>query len=188
MAGAKQSSGIPDHVQATIDKIASVHERHQRRATRAQRFVERSVSWIATPRFIAVLTIGIVVWVFANLILARSGCAFDPPPFEILQDIGEAVALYITILILVTAQREKEIGEHREQLTLELAILSEQKSAKIIQLIEEARRDNPLISDRHDPVAKELSVPADPEAVLDAIKTTHGAIRGQQQSGELDGS
>jgi uncharacterized membrane protein len=179
--------GVPDHIQQTIDTIASVHVRHQRQATRAHRFLEGAVTWVARPAFIVLLTVFVAGWVAANLLLAAKGQAFDPPPFPILQDIGTLTALYITVLILITAQREKEIGEHREQLTLELAILSEQKSAKIIQLIEEARRDNPLIDDRHDAQAAELAVPADPEAVLDAIKDTHGQMREDGSVGDTPG-
>ena len=181
--GTDERGGVPDHIQQTINTIAGVHVRHQRQATRAHRFVEGAVGWVARPGFIALLTVFVAGWVAANLILAAKGQAFDPPPFPVLQDIGTLTALYITVLILITTQREKEIGEHREQLTLELAILSEQKSAKIIQLIEEARRDNPLIGDRHDAEAKELSVPADPEAVLDAIKDTHGQMRDAENLG-----
>jgi uncharacterized membrane protein len=171
-----EHGGVPDHIQQTINTIASVHVRHRRQASRAHRFVESTVALVARPGFIALLTMFVAGWVAANLILATENRAFDPQPFPILQDIGTLAALYITVLILITTQREKEIGEHREQLTLQLAILSEQKSAKIIQLIEEARRDNPLIGDRHDAEAAELAVPADPEAVLDAIKDTHGQM------------
>jgi uncharacterized membrane protein len=61
----------------------------------------------------------------------------------------------------------------REQLNLELAILSEQKTAKVIQLPEESRRDNPLIRNRVDQEAEAMAQPADPQSVLDAIKETH---------------
>jgi uncharacterized membrane protein len=138
--------------------------------------IERAVRSVARPVFIIGLTAAIAAWICGNLLLNPFGRAFDPPPFPILQDIGTGLALYITVLILITAQREKEIGEHREQLTLQLAILADQKNAKIIQLIEEARHDNPLIGDRVDAEATKLSVPADPAAVLDAIKGTHGKI------------
>jgi uncharacterized membrane protein len=168
-------SPVPDHIQQTIDTIAGVHARHSREATTAHRFLQGTVSWVARPHFIALLTVFVAGWIVANLGLDDR--AFDPPPFSILEVIATLGALYITVLILITAQREKEIGEHREQLTLELAILAEQKSAKIIQLLEEARRDNPLIGDRHDAEAAELAVPSDPKAVLDAIKDTHGALR-----------
>jgi uncharacterized membrane protein len=168
--------GVPEHIQQKIDTIADVHARHSRQATRAERFIERSVQWVARPRFIVGLTAAIAAWVAVNLLLNPTNRAFDPPPFPILQDIGTGLALYITVLILITAQREKEIGEHQEQLTLQLAILSDRKNAKIIQLIEEARHDNPMIGNREDLEATKLAVPADPAAVLDAIKDTHGRI------------
>jgi uncharacterized membrane protein len=177
-------AAVPEHIQQTIDTIASVHARHMREATRAHRFMHVTVSRVARPGFIALLTVIVAGWIAVNLFL--NDRAFDPPPFAILQDIGTLTALYITVLILITAQREREIGEHREQLTLQLAILAEQKSAKIIDLIEEARRDNPLIGDRHDAEAAELAVPADPEAVLDAIKDTHGALRDTEPADEAE--
>jgi uncharacterized membrane protein len=178
-----RKSPVPDHIQQTIDTIASVHARHMREATRTHRFVQGIVSWVARPLFIVLLTVFVAVWIALNLLLGDRG--FDPAPFPILEVIGTIGALYITVLILITAQREKEIGEHREQLALQLAILAEQKSAKIIQLIEEERRDNPLISDRNDVEAAALAVPADPEAVLDAIKDTQGALR-EGESGAHD--
>ena len=78
----------------------------------------------------------------------------------------------MTILILTTQRREDELAGLREQLILELAILTEQKSAKIIALLEELRRDAPNISDREDRQAEALSTPADPNAVADALKET----------------
>jgi uncharacterized membrane protein len=54
-------------------------------------------------------------------------------------------------------------------LILELAILSEQKIAKVIQLLEESRRDDPNIRDRRDPEAETMGQAADTRSVLDAI-------------------
>ena len=51
--------------------------------------------------------------------------------------------------------------------------LSEQKTAKVIQLLEEVRRDSPHIHDRVDQEAEVMARPADPQSVLDSIKETH---------------
>jgi hypothetical protein len=64
-----------------------------------------------------------------------------------------------------------------DQLILELAILNDQKTSKIIELLEEARRDNPAIVDRVDPEASAMSSPSDTHAVLDAIKVVHEDIK-----------
>jgi uncharacterized membrane protein len=78
----------------------------------------------------------------------------------------------VTVIILTTQRRADSLASLRAQLTLELAILGEQKTAKVIDLLEEHRRDNPLIANRHDPEASDMAKPADPEAVLEAIATT----------------
>ena len=87
---------------------------------------------------------------------------WDPPPFNWLQGLVGLLALYDTVLILITQRRDDLLASYREQLTLELAILGEQKAAKIIALLEEMRCDNPNLRDRVDVEAEAMSVPADP--------------------------
>jgi uncharacterized membrane protein len=69
---------------------------------------------------------------------------------------------------------------------LELVILSEQKTAKVIQLLEEIRRDNPLIHNRVDQDADAMAQPTDPSSVLDAIGEIHAEP--ERISGSTDGS
>ena len=95
------------------------------------------------------------------------------------------MSLYLVVLILATQRREYQLAQLREQLTLELAILSEQKTAKVIQLLEESRRDNPLIRNRIDQEADAMAQPADPQSVLNAIKETHAEA--EQISGGANG-
>lgn len=112
-----------------------------------------------------------MLWIMCNVGMMLSGRpAWDDPPFAWLQGAFGFLALYVTILILTTQRREDQLAGYREQLTLELAILGEQKSAKIIALLEEMRRDSPLLKNRIDEEATAMAVAADPQAVLDAIK------------------
>jgi len=101
----------------------------------------------------------------------------DPSLFAWLGGMVSLTALYMTTLILSTQRREDQLVGHREQLTLELAILGEQKSAKIIELLEEMRRDDLSLRNRVDHEAAAMSTPADPQAVLDAIKDSHEEVR-----------
>jgi Transaldolase/Fructose-6-phosphate aldolase len=52
------------------------------------------------------------------------------------------IALYLAAMILMTQRHDDEMATRREQITLELAILSEQKSSKITALLEEFRRND----------------------------------------------
>jgi uncharacterized membrane protein len=123
------------------------------------------------PGFAAALTISIALWVSANVAARLLGLwVVDPPPFVWLQGAVTTGALYVAILILTTQRREEQLSSQRGQLMLELAILNDQKSSKIIELLEEFRLDNPMIADRTDNEARAMSTPSDHRAVMDAIK------------------
>ena len=163
-------SDLPTHIETTIGAITDMQARHQRRATPSQRAFALLAGAMARPRYIGVLTLFIAGWILANLFATKLGFrAWDPPPFEWLQGLVSAAALYTTAVILIAQKREDELGALREQLTLELAILSEQKSAKAIELLESLRRDSPAVPDRDDPEATAMARPADPLSVADAL-------------------
>ena len=164
---------LPAHIEDTVQAIARLHVEHEARASPLQRFVDRLTARAGRPAFVALLTVVVVFWMVLNFAMIAAGRKpFDEPPFFWMQGLVASTALYMTALILTTQRREDELMNHREQLTLELAILSEQKSAKIIALLEEQRRDNPNLKNRHDEEAVALSTPADPNSVLDAIMSS----------------
>jgi uncharacterized membrane protein len=174
---AEETPILPAHIEDTIRAIAQLHAEHYNQATPLQRVVDRVTAAVGRPRFVGLLTVIVVAWIGLNLaLLVLHRTPLDAPPFSWLQGAVSLVALYTTVLILVTQRREDQLAAHRDQLTLELAILSEQKSAKIIQLLEEMRRDTPFLSNRVDDEAAAMSVAADPQSVLDAIKNSHEAL------------
>jgi len=178
---------LPEHIEKTVVALAELHAEHHRRAPRIQRIVNRLVRLVSRPRFVAMVTAFVAGWIVLNLVLGRFGAGFDAPPFPTLQGVVQLAALYITVLILITQRHEDELIERRQQLTLEMVMLSEQKNAKIVELIEEMRRDNPMIKDRVDPDAEALAVPADPHTVLDAIKEKQGEMLAAVKAGHAAG-
>lgn len=170
---------LPAHIDDTVQAIARLHIDHRRGSTGLQRIVERLTRFFSRPRAAGLLAAVVALWIGVNLGLGAAGISpFDPAPFNGLQSLTGVVALFMTVFILVTQRREDELSELREQLTLELAMLSEQKTAKLIELVEELRRDLPNVRNRWDAEAVSLSRPADPEAVLDALKENQLDARG----------
>ena len=165
---------LPTHIEDTIRSIARLHAEHHQAATPLQRVVDRLTALVGKPRFIGVLTCVAMLWLGSNLLALWSGITVvDPPPFPWFDGVVSLLALYIALFILTTQRRADQLAQHREQLTLELAILSEQKTAKVIELLEEMRRDNPNLRNRVDHEAAAMAIPADPQAVLEAIKSSH---------------
>ena len=48
-------------------------------------------------------------------------------------------------------------------------LLTEQKATKLINLMEELRKDLPMVKDRHDTEAEALQQPTNPDQVLAAL-------------------
>jgi len=172
---------LPPHIEQTVQAIARLHQAHHERATSIERFVDRLTGLVARPAFIGVIVLAVIGWMAANLLLRRYvGWSLDSPAFPWLQGAGELVAIVITTLILTSQRRKDELSELREQLTLELATMTEQKVAKLIALMEELRRDSPQLANRVDTEAEQMSAPADPETVAEAIKEKVGGEPGTE--------
>jgi uncharacterized membrane protein len=165
-------------IEDTVSAIAKIHAEHYRQAGPVQKAVAAATAALGRPGFVGVLTILVVGWIALNIGLQATGHEPpDPPPFAYLSGAVSLGALYLAAIILATQRHDDELASHREQLTVELAILSEQKAAKIIRLLEELRRSDPTQSDEMDVEAEAMATPADPQAVLDAIKSTHKELR-----------
>jgi uncharacterized membrane protein len=168
-----QGRGLPPHIEVAVHSIAELHARHEQEASSLQRAFGTITSSVASSWFFAALTCLIISWAAFNLLAEALGYEpFDPPPFPWLTFALTLGSLYVVILIYATQRREDQLAQLREQLTLELALLSEQKTAKVIQLLEEFRRDIPLVENRVDKQADAMAEPADPEQVLEAIQET----------------
>jgi uncharacterized membrane protein len=164
-------TNFPDHVDKAVRSVTQLHSEHHGRTTSPQRAVNNVAAVIGRPWFIALVGFFVVAWIAANLIAARLGVeAIDPPPFAWLEVAATLFSLLLVVLLLVAQKHEDELNAHRDTLTLELAILTEHKIAKVIQLLEELRRDSPHVRDRDDPQAQQMAEPADAGSVLAAVR------------------
>lgn len=159
-----------DPVSHTVQTIADLHVRAERKVPRSQRAVEAATAFVGRPRFLF-LTLGFVaVWVAINETAHLADrTAFDVPPFFWLQGLVALSALLMTTMVLITTNRQARLAERRAQLDLQINLLTEQKITKLIALIEELRRDLPNVHNRDDPEAERMQEAADPHAVLVAL-------------------
>jgi uncharacterized membrane protein len=167
---AQDRKDVAEEVRETAEAIAALHAAHRAGRSRVQAAVERLLTHLSMPAFLAVVTGLVGVWIAANELLPPFGyAAFDPRPYPLLVDLLTLFAVYVALAVLAGQRRLAELGELRSQVNLEHTILAERKASKMIALLEELRRDHPAIGDRRDREAEELAQPADPQQVVDAI-------------------
>ena len=172
-----QGRGLPPHIEKAIQSIAQLHAAHREGTTPLQRILRKTAALLGSPWAIGVVTALAIGWVCLNLLAPMLGFrALDPPPFGWFGHAVSLSSLYMVVLIYATQRHDDQLAQLREQLTLELALLGEQKTTKVIQLLEEFRRDIPLVHNRVDRQADAMSEPVDPQRVIEAIKETHGEV------------
>jgi uncharacterized membrane protein len=170
------AESLPGQVSHNIRAITALHEREQQKLGESQRLFERLGAHMARPYYLMTILIVVIAWIGGNALLQWSGRApFDGPPFALLQGLITLTALVTTGIVLSAQARAARFEKQREHLDLQLNLVTEQKVTKIIDLLEELRRDLPMVRDRHDPVAAELQRQTNPHLVLSAIEES-GAV------------
>ena len=159
------------HADEAIEAIADLERDAQQAISRHQRWIARVTNRIGQPPTFYLVVAFVVLWIGANLMVqSATGKTFDPPPFPWLEGIVSLSGLLVAILILTTANRVAQIDTQRDKLTLQINLLNERRTAKIIRMLDELRRDSPQVPTHNDPEVHQLSEPTDTQAVARAIE------------------
>jgi uncharacterized membrane protein len=72
--------------------------------------------------------------------------------------------------VLIHQARQEQVSEERSHLMLQLNLITEQKIAKLIALVEELRTDLPNVKNRADLEAEIMQQTIDPQAILEVLQ------------------
>jgi uncharacterized membrane protein len=160
----------PELLSQNIDAILEFYTREEQKISRSQRILENVSGFIGQPVFLGIILLFVALWMLANAVLRQLGMAeFDPAPFFWLQGMVGLGALLTATVVLIKQNRLGKLEEQRAHLDLKVTLLTEQKAAKIINMLEELRRDLPDVKNRHDPEAAVLQKSMKPDQVIAAL-------------------
>jgi uncharacterized membrane protein len=133
--------------------------------------IEKVTASIGQPWALNVILGAVMLWVVINTLGSKAGLpVVDPPPFSWLQGVVSLSALLVATMVLTTQNRQAKRAFQRGNLELQVNLVSEQKIAKMISLLEELRRDLPSVRDRVDLVADAMAEAVDPQAVITGLE------------------
>jgi uncharacterized membrane protein len=155
-----------------VESVASIRARAELRLDKHQRIMEVLTASLGRPRTVYAISALVLGWITVNVLAPRvlGWKCIDPPPFFWLQGTVALAALLMTTLVLITANRQTRNAEERSHLDLQINLLAEHKVAKLIALVEELRRDLPMVRDRIDHEANAMQEAVDPHAMLEALE------------------
>jgi uncharacterized membrane protein len=162
---------VSEHVARNVQAITAIHRQAERNLSSHQRAIESGTALLGRPASLYVVVAVVALWIAGNALGPRMGVpVLDPPPFSWLQGLIGLAGLLTATMVLVTQNRQVRLSERRMHLDLQINLLTEQKTTKLIELIEELRRDLPDVRDRRDAEAEVMQQAAEPLEVIAALE------------------
>ena len=162
---------LPGLAKDNLELVASFHDREDAAISGIQLAIERISAFFGSPWYFAFCVLFISSWMIVNYWGAHAGWRMvDEPPFSLLQGLVSSNALLLTVAVLIRQNRMARMADHRSHLDLQINLLTEQKAAKILKIVDELQRELSALRGRPDAQVEELSKPADANALLHAIK------------------
>lgn len=160
---------LPAQVVKNIETVIGFQAKQERNVAFHERIVGRIAAFFGKSQFLYAQLIFFASWWIYSKFLA------DQLPLPLLKlDLHEMgvdiAALLIATGVLVQQSRQDRLAEQRSHLTLQINLLTEQKIAKLIKLMEELRADLPNVRERYDWEAETMQQETDPQVVLDILQ------------------
>ena len=162
---------LPPSVSENIDTITAFYQRHEEHMSVPQTIIEKMSVILGSPGYVAASVIFMIGWIVANLVALELGYEeVDEPPFFWLQGIIAVNAFIISTTVLIRQNRMQKLAEHHARLDLQVNLLTEEKTSKIIAMLDALRRDMPGMPSATDQEASDMAQPTDAQAVLAVIE------------------
>ena len=160
---------LSEQVVKNIEAIIGFQTKQQQKLPLRERFIELIAAFFGKSEFLYLQLLFFSSWAICSN-LAPQLLPFGLPLFDV-QEMGiDIAALLIATGVLVQQTRQDKLAEQRSHLILQINLLTEQKIAKLIELMEELREDLPTIRDRHDLEAQIMQQATDPQVVLNILQ------------------
>ena len=165
-----QKYPLPEHVVTNIEKVIGFQTKQENSVPLSEKVLAKVAEAFGRPQFLYLqLTVFISWWVCSRLVEAGA-LSWDIPLLSLQNQGIDVASLLIATGVLLRQTRQDKIAEQRSHLILQVNLLTEQKIAKVIELMEELRTDMPTVKNRYDWEATEMQQSTDPQIVLDILQ------------------
>ena len=145
-------------------------EAYKARADVKRLWFERLADWMVTKFgtfwFLLINIIFVGGWITVNLL---SKWPFDAYPFNLLNTIITVEAVFVTIFVLITQNREQKIAHTRDEIDLQVNLITEQELTRLAQLVV-SLMEHQGIKVKDDPQLKSIIEPTDPRSIEKTIE------------------
>lgn len=162
---------LSEHVVKNIKKILGFQAKQESRLSLSDRLIGKVAGFFGKSEFLYLQLLFFTLWALCTE-TAPELLPFGLPAFDAREMAVDITALLITTGVLIQQNRQNKIAEQRSHLILQMNLLTEQKIAKLIELVSELREDSSNISDcpERDKEVEIMQQATDPQVVLNILQ------------------
>lgn len=160
--------GLAGVVHENVRSIQQLRDELADARTYHHRFAEAVFRTVGSMRFIYFELVFLTIWFLINTGNVPFISIFDEYPFVFLATILAAKAIFITVFILYTQNRQSIVDKKREDLNLQITLLTEHEVTRLIGVTHAIAKHFKIPVEEFE--LQELKQEVKPEKVIDVIE------------------
>lgn len=124
---------IQDLLQTNVETIRRLEVKALEPQSLTDRLASRVERFAGSPRFVWIHVVWFAAWIIANTVLPTRH--FDPFPFTFLTLVVSLEAIFLSAFILMSQNVSAGLSERRNQLDLQINLLTEQENTRMLKLL-----------------------------------------------------
>ncbi|RYG65171.1 DUF1003 domain-containing protein [bacterium] len=162
------AKSVEELAQLNVEAIARMEEAARSERSRLDCIVDGITTFCGRIAFVYLHAALFACWIGFNTLMPRE-FRFDPYPFEFLTFSVSLEAIFLSAFILISQNRSSQLDERRNQLVLQIALLSEQENTKTLQMLDSIVRKVGATVEG-DPEIEVLEAATRPEKLIEQIE------------------
>ena len=164
-------AGSPSRMaRSNIEAVVQLEEDEERGRSLTDRLPEMIGGFAGSIAFVACQLAFVGLWAVANSGIVPGLPAFDPFPYPLLSGLLSLEGVLLTAFVLIRQNRMSLIADRRSHLDLQISLLAEKETTKIIQMLERMSRQMGMEHHVADQESKELGEATAVESLAQELK------------------
>ena len=126
---------MPGIAKGNIETIMQIEQAYMRQRSGVDRLGEAISRFAGRLSFVIAHIVAFVGWIVVNTGAIPVFVPIDPFPFSFLALIVAMEAIFLSTFVLMTQNRQTRQADHWAHLTLQIGLLGEQETTKVLQML-----------------------------------------------------
>ena len=159
-SAASDTSSYNERVRSRRKVIRSFVSKYNKNRSPAERAADKITEFCVSIEFFVLNFVWFGLWILLNTEVIPGVKPFDPFPFGLLTMIVSLEAIFLSIFVLISQNRQSKIADLRAEIDMQVNMTAEEEITKVMQMVFGLYKGLKL-NLAHDPEIEEMMKPLD---------------------------